>query len=163
MKQNTTKHHMDGLLVLLLFGVFAVCILSVLLTGARVNRALAARDSAAYDLRTASQYLSTKVRQSAGADALRVEPFGDTTALVLEEYYDGDCYLTRIYCHDGYLRELFSAEDDEMTPSDGEPVLPAQALDLRLEEGLLRTTLNTGDGAPITLLLHPRGGEGAAA
>ena len=46
MKQNTTKHHMDGLLVLLLFGVFAVCILSVLLTGARVNRALAARDSA---------------------------------------------------------------------------------------------------------------------
>ena len=34
MKQTTIKHHLDGLLALILFGVFAVSILVVLLCGA---------------------------------------------------------------------------------------------------------------------------------
>ena len=29
MKRQGTKHHMDGLLMLLLFGVFAVCVLNL--------------------------------------------------------------------------------------------------------------------------------------
>ena len=34
MKQQRTQHHMDTLLALLLFGLFSVCVLAVLLTGA---------------------------------------------------------------------------------------------------------------------------------
>ena len=34
MRKKPVQHHMEGLLVLLLFGIFAACILSVLLTGA---------------------------------------------------------------------------------------------------------------------------------
>ena len=44
MNRTGTKHHMDGLLALLLFGVFAVSILSVLLTGAQVYGRLTQRD-----------------------------------------------------------------------------------------------------------------------
>jgi len=162
MKRSATKHHMDGLLVLLLFGVFAVCILSVLLTGARVNRTLAQRDDASYDMRTAGQYLTTKVRQSAGRQAVSVEDFGGCSALVLKEYYDGYCYLTRIYCHEGYIRELFSAAEDEMAPEDGEAVLPADDLFFQLEDGLLHATLTMDGGAALTLTLYLRG-EGASA
>ena len=52
MKRQGTKHQIDGLLMLLLFGVFAVCVLIVLLTGARAYRGLTERDRAAYDRRT---------------------------------------------------------------------------------------------------------------
>ena len=46
MKRKTIKHHIDGLIALLLFGVFAVCVLAVLLTGAEAYRRLTQRDRA---------------------------------------------------------------------------------------------------------------------
>ena len=58
------KRKTDALVVLLLFGVFAVCVLSVLLTGADAYQRLSERDRVSYDQRTAAQYLSTRVRQA---------------------------------------------------------------------------------------------------
>ena len=46
------KHHFGGLSALLLLGVFAVCVLVVLLTGAEAYQRLNQRDRAAYDTRT---------------------------------------------------------------------------------------------------------------
>ena len=76
LKRN--KSHMEGLIALLLFGVFAACVLSVLLTGAGAYRRLTQRDQTAYSQRTCAQYLATKVRQSPDAQALSVESFGMT-------------------------------------------------------------------------------------
>ena len=50
--------HQDGLAALLLFGIFAVCVLMVLLTGANAYRRLTERDQQAYQRRTCAQYLS---------------------------------------------------------------------------------------------------------
>ena len=44
MKRKPIQHQMDGLIALLLFGVFAVCVLAVLLTGADAYRRLTERD-----------------------------------------------------------------------------------------------------------------------
>ena len=44
MKQRTVKHNIDGLAALLLFGIFAACVLSVLLSGAGAYRRLTQRD-----------------------------------------------------------------------------------------------------------------------
>ena len=52
MRKETTAHHMDGVYVLLLFAVFAGCILLVLLFGASAYEKLVERDQAAYDSRT---------------------------------------------------------------------------------------------------------------
>ena len=60
MKMKENKRKADAVLVLLLFGVFAVCILSVLLTGADAYRRLAERDEMSYDRRIAGQYLTTR-------------------------------------------------------------------------------------------------------
>lgn len=160
MRNRQPKHHMDGLLVLLLFGVFALCVLSVLLTGARVYRTLNDRDQTSYDRRTAVQFLATKVRQSPGA--VSVAPFGEGEALVLEEEIEGETYLTRLYCHDGSLRELFTNAADSFEPQDGEVILPARAMALELEEGLLSVTLTAQDGTLLELNLALRTGEGAA-
>ena len=98
---------MDGLLILLLFGVFAVSILAVLLSGAGVYRRLAERDDRSYDRRTAVQYVATRVRQADQAGGVSVRTFEGCPALILSEEIEGELYETRIYHYDGYIRELF--------------------------------------------------------
>ena len=79
MKKEATSHHMDGVYVLLLFAVFAGCILIVLLFGASAYEKLVERDQAAYNQRTGIQYLAAKVRHSDSADHIFVGSFSDRT------------------------------------------------------------------------------------
>lgn len=122
------------LLALVVFAVFAVCVLVVLLTGAKVYQNLVRSGGESYAARTAVQYIATRVRQ---AENVCVEDFDGCDALVLREEIDGECYVTRVYCHEGHIRELFSPEDAALSPEDGEPVLEAESLSFSLEDGLL--------------------------
>lgn len=163
------KNHMSGLLALLLFGVFAVCILSVLLMGADAYQHLTERDDASYDRRTAAQYIAAKVRQ---ADTLgRVFPgsFDDSdpdaqSTLFLTEEIDGETYATRIYYYDGYIRELFGRADESFAKADGEKVL--EAGDFHASWGMdqreLRISLRDAREQGADLVLTLRSGEGAA-
>lgn len=157
MRQKNGKT--GALAVLLLFGVFAVCILSVLLTGADAYHRLVGRDRLSYDRRTAGQYLSTRVRQADRAGQVRVDAFGGADALVFTEEIDGVVYETLVYCHDGYLRELFVSAAGKFSPEDGEKVLRAQGLTLSLDGALLTAELTgpAGEVQPLTLFL--RSGE----
>lgn len=158
MKKQTAQHHIDSLAALLLFGVFAACVLVVLLTGADAYRRLSDRDKESYDRRSCQQYIATQVRQADSADGVRVEEFGGVDALVL---HDG-LYVTRIYCYGGSLMELYALEALPLSPEDGEKVMPLDALELSLDGSLLTVTLpGTQDGSD-TLLLYLRSGEGAA-
>lgn len=158
-KENQTQ----GLLVLLLFAVFAICVLAVLLTSAGAYRGLADRDQTGYSSRTAGQYLVTRLHQSDCAGAVSVESFGGVDALVITEHIDGEDYCTRIYCCDGYLRELFTAADADLLPTDGEKVLAAEALKLTLEEGLLTAKLTDGAGQTQCISVFLRSEEEAKA
>ena len=160
MKRNNGKT--NALVVLLLFGLFAVCILSVLLTGADAYRRLARRDQHSYDGRTAVQYLSTRVRQADGLGLVSVRSFEGADALVLTEEIEGQTYETLVYCHDGFLRELFSAAGSEFLPEDGEKVLEAQALLRELEGQSLTARLTGPEGEVWELILYLRSREGAA-
>ena len=74
---------MDSLTGLVLFAVFAVCILMILLAGADVYRRLTERDQSVYGRRTIAQYLTTRIRQADSGGSLRVEEFGEGDALVV--------------------------------------------------------------------------------
>ena len=152
------RRRMDGLLALLLFAVFAACVLAVLLTGARAYKRLTQRDQAAYDSRTCVQYVATRVRQSDTARGVEVAPFGDARALVLPE--ESGC-VTRVYWYDGWLMELYSAPGTELSPEDGTRLLEAEQVDFTLEDGLLRAEIRSG-GQQSTLCLSLRSGKGAA-
>ncbi len=156
MKKRVIQHHTDALAALLLFGVFAACILSVLLTGAEAYRRLTQRDQAAYARRTAVQYIATRVRQADSLALVSVEEFQGVTALVLRE--DGE-YATRVYCHEGYLKELYASEEDLMVPGDGERIMAAEGLELSLDQGLLTVSVTGENGEESTLLLSLRSGE----
>lgn len=159
MKKRVTKEHdISTVAALLLLGVFAVCILSVLLTGAKAYRKLTERDHTSFEQRTCVQYIATKVRQAPAE--VQVEPFGDGDALVLSEKIGDETYLTRVYCHNGYLMELFTSDTDEFAPEDGEQILSAQALSLQLDRDLLTVCVTDEQQQTAELKLSLRCTEG---
>lgn len=158
MKREKIQHHMDGLLLLLLFGVFAVCVLSVLLTGAKAYRRLTLRDQEAYSRRTCVQYIATRVRQGDMEGAVTVEPFGEGDALVMAK----DGYVTRVYWHDGWLMEMYAGEDVQLAPEDGEKIMELDGLAMSMDGGLLTVEVDGGDAGTDTLRLSLRSGEGDA-
>ena len=159
MRRRGNQHQLGGLLMLLLFGVFAACVLILLLTGARAYRRLTQRDQAAFDRRTCVQYLATRVRQGDAAGGVSVRPFGEGNALALPA---GEGYVTWVYWHDGWLMELYTLEDSGLSPEDGARIMPLAGLSLPLKDGLLTAELADGAGETDTLLLSLRGGGGAA-
>ena len=158
MKKPVSQHHMDTLAALLLFGIFAACVLTVLLTGADAYGRITDRDSEAYDRRTCIQYVATRVRQADTAGGVSLEVFGGVKALVLKDAEDENC-LTRVYYHDGYLMELYSEADVDLTPEDGEKVIRCDWMRLSLEDGLLTVDLLDPQGEVTTVRLALRGGE----
>ncbi len=154
-------YHLEGLMALLLFGVFAVCLLIVLLTGADSYQRLSQRDRVSDNRRVCVQYLTTRVRQADAAGGVSAGEFGGGDALLFTQDIGGTQYVTRIYVSGGYLMELFSAADSEMSPEDGEKLMAAQSLSASLSEGLLELSVTPEDGRPVELTLSLRSGEGA--
>ncbi len=159
MKKIFKQSHSDGILALVLFAVFAVCVLSVLLTGADAFRSLSRRDQLSFDRRTAAQYIATRVHQSDKRNGITLEDFDGVTALVCREEYDGEIYCTRVYFHDGYICELFSSADAALSPEDGEKVMPAAALAFRDNDGLITAIITDADGESASISLTLRSGE----
>lgn len=158
MKQETVKAKMTDLAALLVFGVFSLCLLLVLLTGADVYGKLVDRGQGDYTRRTAVQYLATRIRQ-ADQRAVTVEDFAGEDALVFREEIEGKAYLTRVYCHEGWLWELFTAEGGQFSPEDGQKLLEAEGLALSMEKGLLSVSIRFSDGTAEQLSLYLRSGE----
>lgn len=138
---------------ILLFAVLAVSVLQILYAGAGVYESLTERENSGRIGRTAVQYVTVRLQQ-AGAGTLAVEEFCGIPSLAVYESIDGTAYCTRIYCHDGYLRELFSAADAEMDPSAGEKLMPMDEFLPSEKDGLLTFTL-TADGVSVTSFYDP--------
>ena len=162
MKTERNKRKLDNLLVLLLFGIFAICILAVLLTGADIYQRLSARDQDSYDQRTAAQYLTTRIRQADQIDSVSVRDFKGQDALVFTQSIEGSTYETLVYCYDGYLRELFTVADGDFLPEDGEKVLEAQQLSVSLDGQIVHVELTGTAGEKQELTLYLRSGRGTA-
>ena len=159
MREQNTKLHRSALLPLGVFALFAVCVLSVLLTGANVYQCLAQRDQDSYQRRTGTQYLATRVRQAEGP--VTITDLQGTPALAFDQEEGGEIYTTWVYCYDGWLMELYAQPGSGMGPEDGAQVLPAEDLELSREDGLLRADLCYDGGEQADLALYlPLSGEG---
>ncbi len=132
MKKNVSK--MTDLLALTVFAVFAMCVLTVLLYGADGYQNLVQRGENSFRMRTAAQYVSTRVRQ---AEKVTVTDFDGCEALTVTEEIDGVAYVTRVYCCGGYLRELFCAQSAALSPEDGEKILPVESLHFSVDGDVL--------------------------
>jgi hypothetical protein len=163
MNQSKAHSSISALAALLLLAVFAVGIFAVLISGATGYKKITAGGSEVYNQRTCVQYISTKLRQATGAQAVELADFGDGTALLIHQQVDSVDYVNRIYCSNGYLMELFSAADGDFSPEDGEPLLELQAMDICRDGGLLSFELVETDGSTVSFKLALRGESEAIA
>ena len=113
-----------------------------------------------YDLRTVTQYLTTRIRQADQTSAVSVRKFGQIDILVLSEDLDGTCYETSIYCYNGYLRELYCQAGLDLPPEFGEEILAINSFQAVYTPSLLHITFEMSDGTAETILLHLRSGKG---
>ena len=148
--KNDGHRNITRLLTLVVFGAFALCVAAVLLTGAGTYRTLTQRGSAAHSQRIAARYLTTRFQQAA---AVQVEDFCGLPALTDREEIDGKTYVTRVYCYEGTLRELFAAENAPVAPGDGEVILEAESLTFSRADQLLTVEITHPDGRTQRLLL----------
>ena len=145
MREKSKEFQINGILVLVLFGVFSVCVLSVLLTGAGAYRRLTERGQETYIARTIPQYITTRIRQADVSGGVQTGTFEGRSVLELTEEIDGKEYITRIYCYDGYIRELFTESSVVLKPSDGERIMEAEELYFYLEDAHLHVVFQVND------------------
>ena len=160
MKNKEKQLNIGSFPTLMVFGVFGVCVLLVLLLGADIYQNMSERDRQTYENRTAVQYLTTRVRQADFADAIAAADFDGRDALVLREAIAGEEYETKLYCHEGWLMELYAASDSELSPADGEKILELKGLEVSLADGFLQAELTMPDGEVQQLSLLLRSGKG---
>lgn len=160
MKEKSKKSNLTALAPLLIFLIFTICILTVLLTGADIYKKISHRDQNSFQRRTTAQYITTRLRQSDAEGMVFVgdfngEDMGDTgDTLFLKEEINGRTFFTRIYCHEGYLYELFSEAGLEASKQYGEQILKVNALHFTIRENLLYVEITHADSNTETLILQ---------
>lgn len=159
MKKTESRFQTEKLLPLVLFAILAVCAVLVLLTGAGVYKRLTERGQEAFHNRTVPLYIATKVRQADCTGAVSVEHRNGTDILCLKEEIDGKGYVTRIYCCEGVVRELFSAENVTFDPEAGEKITEASEVRFLLEDGSLAVEVTQKDTTVTEQTLTLRSGE----
>lgn len=148
--KNNDHRNITDLLALAVFGIFALCVAAVLLTGAAVYRGLTERGADSYEQRVAARYITTRFHQ---APAVQIEDFCGLQAMTVREKIGDRVYVTRVYCHDGYIRELFAAEHAAVAPDDGEILLAAEELAFSVDEELLTVLVSHQSGEIQQMLL----------
>lgn len=151
-----TNNQTEKVLTLVLFLVLAICMVLVLLTGTKVYKRLTERGKDSYENRTVPLYIATKVRQADCDGGVTTELSKGISVLRLNETIDGVAYITRIYCYDGYVRELFTAEETSFYPEAGERILPAEEVTFTVEGGCLKVTVKQANEITSEQLLTLR-------
>ena len=135
---------------LLMLALFALSILAVLLSGAKTYQSLIEKGTDDYARRTCLQFISTKLTQ-APAD-ITIGQFGDGDSLFLTEQVGDRRFVTRIYCHEGWLMELYSLDSPQFQPEDGEKILPLDSLSVTRQGNLITVQACREDA--VWLLRH---------
>ncbi len=146
--RNESGHIVDFLFVLGLFFVFALSALMLILIGSGVYKKTVDRMNDNFNLRTTTAYLTEKIRQGDIAGGVSVEDFAGNNALVLTQEYYGTEYSTYLYAYNGYLKELFTAKDNQLSADAGTDILPVRSFEATHMGGKLwKLTVVEEDGS----------------
>ena len=162
MRETNSKNYVSGLLTLMVFAVFAACIVFTLLTGAGIYKRIGERDNQSGSARTILQYITTRVRGAESPDAVSVETLNGKSVLSLRETVGEKEYRFFIYlADDGYMKELYAAADSKFYDGSGESLVQADELQFSLNNGLLSAEVTIPGQDPEHLYVNIRGKEPA--
>lgn len=166
MKNKVKRTDASSLLPFFLFALFAICIVTVLLMGAKLYKNQTQRDRNGYIQRTVAQYVTTRIRQGDKYDSFFVGDFDEKlpkeqgNAFFFTETLGGAKYYTCIYCYEGYLYELFASADDSFEPTAGEKIMEVKNINFLYNGKELCADITYDDESSKTLVLYVRSSEG---
>ena len=137
------KSVVDFLFILALFGAFAITALFVVLFGARIYKTKVSNMNTNYEKRTAMSYVTEKIRShdfTGGAAVSDVDMSGSTgkhSVLKLYQEIGGKKYVTYLFVHNGYLKELTAEESFDFDYRAGTNVLAINDFSVRKESDSL--------------------------
>ena len=149
--KSRSTHSISDAFTFLLIGSFAVFSMVIVVLGVRAYRNTEQKTSAHNEYRILSSYVRSMVRAADGNARFRAEIVDGQRVLTMEEDYDGDRYLTRLYCYDGKLREWFSDAQNPFDPKDGEEICSAKSFTAEVTEGFLTVRMQSGSGERIDI------------
>jgi prepilin-type N-terminal cleavage/methylation domain-containing protein len=155
MKKRRGYTLIELVLVLMLLVLVAGVVFTLAASGSQTYLRLTEKQSQSTDLRTGLSYLDVQIRKhdTQGALSIRPGPFDSQPSLVISQEISGKTYLTYIYLRDGFLCELFVADDTVITEGMGSRIAAINSMQLdTLADGSLKITLSrqTGDQALIS-------------
>lgn len=162
MKTKTNKINISSVAPVVLFAFFAICVMTVLLLGTKLYQTQIQRDMIGYNQRTVSQYISTRIHQSDKYDSYFVADFNDKipqsegNAFFFTETINGAQYYTCIYCHDGYLYELFASMEDPLDVDAGERILQVKSVTFINDEKNITINIVHTNESTQTLVINIR-------
>lgn len=148
-RKDVMRHRIDGVYVLLLFAIFAGCVLMVLLFGASSYEKLVERDKNSFEQRTGAAYIAAKVRHNDILGTVQVGSFSDRNNADADEmdtlylqFVDEsgepvEGYYTKIYYYDGYIREVLCEDGITLKPEDGNGIMKATDFSCSLQDGMI--------------------------
>ncbi len=130
------KSPINGMLLFLIYGMFALFSLFLVIIGARVYRRVTAVGDENTSVRSSCLYVANKVRMNSGTAAL--EEREGYQVLVLKDSSELGEYETLIYYYNGALCENYQKAGHGFSPEAGETVTEiAQVVFEEEEPGLL--------------------------
>ena len=141
------RHHISGLFVFLLLGIFALSGAVMVLIGSQVYKGSADRTAAHNQDRIAAAYVRTKLREADGLAMLSAETLDGADHLEIDNEEEGT--VTILYVKDGMLHEWYTvkqlAQTMDMDVWGGEPVCELDAMEFSVEGNLVTAQLRYGE------------------
>lgn len=161
MKQKHETHIIDILFVIALFCIFALSAIFLISVGADIYSKTVEHMDLNFDSRTSFAYVTEKVRQADKDGAVFPGELEGYPALLLYSSQNDTAYITYLYEHEGYLKELFVREDTPLGPSAGQPIMELTDFTLsQPENNLFKFSITTTENESCTLFvsLKSKGG-----
>ncbi|MCR5775300.1 MAG: DUF4860 domain-containing protein [Lachnospiraceae bacterium] len=127
---NRRKNIIVDIFPILLFLVFTLSALGVVIFSAQIYRSIVGRAEGRFNTDTAAAYVSEKFRNHDDRGRISVSEYLGNDAIAIEETIKEIHYITYIYVHNGYLRELFVEKGalEDYTADDGTGIIPMKEM-----------------------------------
>lgn len=152
--KNKNNHMIDIIFVIALFCLFAISALMLVIIGANVYKKTITDMDTNYVSRTSFSYVSEKLRQHDVYDGIHIDSYGDSDAILLTEIINKISYTTYLYLYNGYLMELFTRSDQQLSPNSGQRIIKMDAFHInKINDSLYEFYLESSDNEKTTLVV----------
>ncbi len=160
LKQNNGRALIETIISMLLLILLGVGCFSLAVSSVGAYKRLYDSKGKNTELRIASSFITTKIRQNdmTGCLEVRPDPISGNNALVIHEEIDGVIYTTWIFLSDGHLYEAIVLQDESPSVDIGQPIAKIDLFEINYseEEQCIYTKVGISGNKPYESFINLR-------